>query len=193
MNTNVFYCGDNLRVLRDHVNSVSFKEAISSGLFSEGALGQLRSLGFNAVYFPCSLVTETFTQVGIDATYYEDALDTIFQQKVDDWEALLDTRKTRVQVAILESAVSGLDKSKVSLAESVSVITQDIIVLQLHGQQYEATSINEALALLEAYEETRTLPRFERYQIHIRFNNGSETVGKFDCKPSAVEFLRMYQ
>ena len=193
MKTNVLYYGDNLRVLRDHVNSVSFKEAILSGLFSEGALCQVRSLGFNAVYFPYSSVIEAFTQVGIDGTYDEDALDTIFQQKVYHWEALLDTRKTRVQTAMLESAISGLDKSKVSLAASVSGAIQDIIVLQLHGQKYEAASINEAVALLEAYEETRASSRFELYQIHIRFNNGSETVGTFDNKPSAVEFLRMYQ
>ncbi|MBI4234443.1 MAG: DNA methylase [Chloroflexi bacterium] len=174
-------------------HSGPFKGAVLAGVFTEGALSQLRSLGFTVVYFPYSSVIDAFKQVGIDAFSDEGTPDAIFQQKVNQWDALPASKKKAVAAALLKSNVSDVNKFMASLTAAVSRKIQAIIVLPLHGNAYEAKSVDEAVALLEDYDEARTPSSFERYEIHIRFKNGNEIVGKFNDKPSAIEFLRTYQ
>ena len=174
-------------------NAGHFKGAILAGVFTEGAIGQLQSLGFNVVYFPYPSVVEAFKEVGIDAFYDEGTPDAVFQHKVDQWGALSAVRKGRVGAALVKSNLTDVNNFMASLAASISRQIQAIIVLPLHGEMYAVASIDEAVALLEAYEEACAPSRFERYEIHIRFNNGNEIVGKFNDKSSAVEFLQTYQ
>lgn len=174
-------------------NAGPFKGAILAGVFTEGALGQLKSLGFNVVYFSYSSVIEAFAQVGIDAFYDERTPDATSQQKVEQWLALPVNLKSRVEEALVENNKGGVNNFMESLAASVSRRIQSIIVLPLHGQMYELASIDDAMTLLESYEEASTPSRFERYEIQIRFNNGNEIVGKFNDKTSSIDFLSTYR
>lgn len=170
-----------------------FKGAVLAGVFTEGALGQLRSLGFTVVYFPYSSVVGAFEQVGIDARSDEGTPDAVFQEKVNQWDALPAPQRKRVEAALLQRNLGDVANFMASLTEAVSRQIQAIIVLPLHGKMYEAKTIDEAVAVLEAYDEARAPARFERYEIHIRFNNGNEIIGKFNDKPGAIDFLRTYQ
>ncbi len=174
-------------------NAGPFKGAILAGIFTEGALGQLKSLGFNVVYFSYASVIEAFAQVGIDAFYDERTPDATSQQKVEQWLALPGNLKSRVEAALVENNIGGVNNFMESLAASVSRRIQSIIVLPLHGQMYELASIDDAMTLLESYEEASTPSRFERYEIQIRFNNGNEIVGKFNDKASSIDFLSTYR
>ena len=170
-----------------------FKGAVLSGVFTEGALEQLRSLGFTVVYFPYSSVIEAFKQAGIDARYDEDTPDAAIEKKLNRWDRLRASQKKRVQAALLDGNREDLGHFMGSLSAAVVRTIQTIIVLPLHGTVSKASSIDEAVALLEAYDEALAPSSFERYEIHIRFNNGNEIVGKFNDKTSAIDFLRMHQ
>jgi uncharacterized protein YqgV (UPF0045/DUF77 family) len=63
----------------------------------------------------------------------------------------------------------------------------------LHGRTYEVKTVDEAVKLIQSYDEGMRPSGFERYEIQIRFSNGNEITGKFNDKASAVEFLHMYQ
>jgi len=169
-----------------------FKGAILAGMFTEGALNQLRSLGFNVMYLRYAAIIEAFKQIGIDANSDERTPDAAFQQKVDQYEALSFAQRRQLDAALLEGSVEDVDSFIESLTAAVSRHVESIIVLPLHGKRYETTSIDEAVALLEHYDEALAPAGFERYEVHVRFSSGNEIVGKFNAKPSAIEFLHSH-
>lgn len=68
-----------------------------------------------------------------------------------------------------------------------------IIVIPLHGQESEYSSVGDAIAFLSAYESTAVQGRVYKYEIHIRYNNGDKIMAEFTAKAAAVEFLMKYQ
>jgi hypothetical protein len=70
-----------------------FKGAILAGVFTDGALTQLRSLGFTILYFPYSSVVRVFRKFGIDASFDENTPDAEFQKKVVAFQSLADKKK----------------------------------------------------------------------------------------------------
>ena len=72
-------------------------------------------------------------------------------------------------------------------------IIEDITVLPLHGTALQTSSVSEAVTLLYGYDEAASQTNFERYEIRILFRNTNEITGKFNDKPSAIEFLNTYR
>ena len=173
--------------------TLPFKGAILAGEFTTGALDQLRSLGFNIVYFPYVAVVDAFGRVGIDASTDETTPDELVQDKVEQWERLPEDRKGIVVQALLERNRIGIDQFLAALHEAVSRRIEEITVLPLHGTALQASSVTDAVTLLYGYDEAASQANFERYEIRILFRNKNEITGKFNDKPSAIEFLNTYQ
>ncbi|MGQ0751719.1 MAG: hypothetical protein ACT4PS_14385 [Betaproteobacteria bacterium] len=57
-----------------------FKEAVLAGVFTEGALAQLRSLGFEVLFFSYDSVRDSFSMAGIDAYFDENTSDKNFAE-----------------------------------------------------------------------------------------------------------------
>ncbi len=57
-----------------HKYSCPFTGAILAGVFTEGALTQLKSLGFHVLFFPYRSIVEAFQAVGVDANFGADFL-----------------------------------------------------------------------------------------------------------------------
>jgi DNA modification methylase len=64
-----------------HKYSCPFPGVILAGVFTEGALAQLRSLGFQVLYFPYSSVLTAFKAVGIDSDFNENTSESAFAKK----------------------------------------------------------------------------------------------------------------
>ena len=75
-------------LVQTHRNSAPFIGAILAGVFTEGALQQLRSHGFAILYFPYDGIVRAFAQVGIDASFDEGTDEEVFQAKLNQWNAL---------------------------------------------------------------------------------------------------------
>ena len=69
-----------------------FKGAILAGVFTEGALTQLRSLGFTVLYFSYESVVAVFRKYGVDAASDESTADVEFKRKVRSFEKLSNAR-----------------------------------------------------------------------------------------------------
>ena len=173
--------------------SLPFKGTVLAGEFTTGALDQLKSLGFHIVHFPYPEIVGAFSHVGIDAFTDEATPDSVVLRKVRQWERLSKRRKDQVTNALLGNKATEVTEFLDALTQSVSRKIEEIIILPLHGSQLRATSIANARALLEGYEESVPQTRFERYEVHIRFRNKNEIIGKFNEKASAIEFLENYR
>jgi hypothetical protein len=84
-------------------NARPFVGVVLGGVFTEGALTQLRSLGFSVLYFSYDSVIAAFRKFGIDASFDEGTLDAEFQKKVNIYEALSTQRRTELAKTLLET------------------------------------------------------------------------------------------
>ena len=175
-----------------YYQALPFKGAILAGEFTEGALDQLKSLGFNVVHFPYAAVIAAFGKVGIDAHTNEGMLDEVVLGKIQQWEQLSTVKKRSVANTLFASNEAELKGFFEVLTKTVTRKIKEIIVLPLHGQRFQTVSIGAAKALLENYDEDITQSHFERYEVLIRFENNNEITGKFNDKASAIEFLNNY-
>src|SRR5262249_37020106 len=128
-----------------------FKGAILAGVFTAGAISQMRSLGFTILHFTYEMVVETFAKFGIDAAFDEGTPDKEFKRKVDAYEALTPTRKQALARSLLESNEPALNNFIGALKHNVSRTVDSIVVLPLHGLAKEYRSVDEAITFITKY------------------------------------------
>jgi hypothetical protein len=181
-----------LPLLDTHRNAAPFAAAILAGIFTDGALEQLRSQGFSILYFPYSTVIDAFRSVGIDAEYGESTPDADIEAQVQEWEALSAAQRTKVGQELLESNAAAVERFVHELEIVVTRQVKYVRVLPLYGSVVEKTSVEEAINYVEAYGEDDIEQPFAKYEIDVMYNNGNEIKGQFHDKESAVEFLRNF-
>ncbi len=173
--------------------SAPFKGAVLAGVFTEGAITQLKSLGFTVLYFPTESVVKAFGRFGIDASSSESTSDTEFKRKVSDFQRLSQDERKRLSQALVKSRQADVRRFLDSLAISVLRQIERIVVLALHGVAYEVTAIDDAISFIREYGDPVDLRPFHRFEVEVRYNNGNVIAGKFGEKESAIEFLRGFQ
>lgn len=130
-----------LPLAETHRHSSPFKGAIVAGVFTDGALTQLKSLGFAVLYFPYDSVVAVFRRFGIDARFTETTADADFQIKVDAYQALSMAKRNRLAAALIKAHSSDVRQFIESLSLSVSRQIDRLIVLALHGKLHEALTM----------------------------------------------------
>jgi hypothetical protein len=66
-------------------SSSPFVGVVLAGVFTEGALTQLKSLGFGVLYFPYESVVKAFAKFGINAAFDEKTAEADFRKKIESW------------------------------------------------------------------------------------------------------------
>ncbi len=70
-----------------HNFSAPFLGVVLAGVFTEGALTQLKSRGFKILYFKYHTIIEAFSAFGLDAKFDENTPTKDFWDKISEWEA----------------------------------------------------------------------------------------------------------
>lgn len=180
-------------LIETYRNMAPFQGAILAGVFTTGALTQLRSLGFTVLYFPYETVVGIFRKFGIDAAFDVQTPDTEFEEKVKAFENLSPEKGKALADDLLKACGDDVKAFMNSLTNAVSRQIESIFVLPLHGDPHRVTSVEDALKFIQRYDENRNVDRFERYEIRVHYNNDNEVNGTFNDKESAMEFLRIFQ
>ena len=165
-----------------------FKGAVLAGVFTDGALTQLRSLGFSVLHFPYSNIVAAFQRFGIDAAFDENTPDSEFERKVQAFERLSPDDRARLSEELVRTHETEVKEFVTALESAVMRQVQTVIILALHGKAHEVKSIQEAIKFIDSYEDVDSKP-VERYEIQVRYNNGDTIEGRFKDKASAIEFL----
>ncbi|MBZ5703346.1 MAG: DNA methylase [Acidobacteriia bacterium] len=173
-------------------NARPFIGVILAGVFTEGALTQLRSLGFSVLYFSYDSVIAAFKKYGIDASFDEDTRITEFRKKVKVYEALSAENRAKLSQSLLETQRADVDKFMAALGKVVLRQIERITVLPLHGTSVDLSTLVDAIKFIEAYKEDTFEQPISRYEIRIRYNNGDLIEGTFRDKADAIGFLRTY-
>ena len=180
-------------LLETYKNDAPLIGTILAGVFTDGALTQLESLGFAVVYFPYESVLEAFKRVGIDADFDEKTSDAEFSRKIRAWKALKKVRRTLVAKTLLEINEKQVQGFMEKLKSAVTRRIRSVRILPLHGSAAEWTSIEEAIAFVEKYKEQRDSLPVVKYEVQIIYSNGDRIDGQFADKRDAIQFLRSHQ
>jgi hypothetical protein len=170
-----------------------FKGAVLAGEFTTGALTQMKSLGFSIVYFPYDLVVQAFREFGVDASSNERTTDAQFDRKIRKLKGLSQAKRKKLSERLVALNFKNVDVFMASLSKTMKRQIDCIIILALHGQSHEVTTVEAAIQFIQKYAGKREVKPIDRYEIQIRYNNGNEVLGSFKDKESAIEFLRTYQ
>jgi len=165
-----------------------------AGDFTNGALIQLKSLGFTILYFPYDLIIKTFNLVDIDAFYDENTPDAEFVKKVTKWNLLSNEQRQNVSNELTKLHLKEILRFMQTLELAITRMVLSIRIFPLHGNVSEFNSIEKAVDFIENYNENTNNPiRFIKYAIEIIYSNGEKLKGEFLSKETAMQFIRSYQ
>ena len=176
-----------------HSNAAPFFGVILAGVFTEGAINQLRSRGFTILYFQYDTVISAFKRAGINANFNEDTPESVFSKKVRQWEKLSQRKKNTVAKSLIELNSTEVKQFIESLEKAVNRHIIRVIILPLHGSSLKCNSIDQAIKFIEEYNEDDGEKPIVKYEIEIRYNNQDLIKGEFTTKEEAVRFLHSYQ
>ncbi|MBL7916075.1 MAG: DNA methylase [Bacteroidia bacterium] len=179
-----------LPLANKYKNSSPFVGVVLAGVFTEGALSQLKSLGFGVLYFPYDTVVKAFAKFGINAAFDEKTAETDFRKKIDSWNKL--ANKEDVAKELLKLNKKNVDEFLNSLSDTVSRFIERIIILPLHGQETVSTNVTDAIDFLKKYSEDRAKLPLSKYEIIIKYNTGDRIEASFNDKKDSIKFLETY-
>ena len=182
-----------LPLAETHRNAGVLIGTILAGVFTDGALDQLRSLGFCVLYFPYDSVIKAFQRVRLDARFDEDTPDTEVARRVRAWQALPEKQHRSVSRALVEINRKEVSAFADALERVVSRRIESIRILPLHGSPVDLPSVTEAIAFIEHYDEKTGASPVAKYEAQIRYSNGDRIDAQFQDKAGAIAFLRTFQ
>lgn len=174
-------------------HSCPFTGAILAGVFTDGAINQLKSLGFHILFFSYESIIEAFQKVSIDADFDEGTPEKEFRTKLRKWKATSKKAKHGIAVQLVEKHQKEINDFLSALDNVVQRCIERIVVIPLHGSETECSSVGEAIAFLSSYEVAHVDGVAYKYEIHIRYSSGDKITAEFAEKTAALEFLKKYQ
>lgn len=168
-----------------------FLGVILAGVFTNGSLTQMRSSGFEVALFPYESIISAFASIGIDAKFDEDTPDAIFQNSIDQIDTISPLVRAQLKQNLVNSNQALLNHFFTELQATLDRQIEQIILIPLHGQQSEFTTIVDAITFVTNYREDGLRDGgFRKYEVIIRYSNGDKIDASFQNKEKAIAFLR---
>ncbi len=167
-----------------------FLGAVLSGVFTEGSLEQLRSLGFHVLYFPYQTLVDAFAQEKINIAFDETTPDAAFRKCVKKIESTSQSKLEKIKKHIVRLNQKQLDEFIASLGQRLERIVEKVVVIPLYGRSNEFTTIDNAIKFLDQHQLNEVCSNFRKYEVLIVFSNGDRVEGSFKDKGKVREFLQ---
>lgn len=166
-----------------------FLGCILAGIFTEGALTQLRSVGFEVLYIPYSTIVAAFRKCGIDVQFDETTSDAQFSNCVRQIEVLSPGKKQVIYDNLVLANRKNIDTFLRSLASALDRMIESITVIPLHGQSVEFRDLGQAKNFVRHYAENQAGGSFHKYEIIVKYSNNDRIDATFEQKEKAIKFL----
>lgn len=167
-----------------------FLGAVLAGVFTEGSLEQLRSLGFHVLYFPYDTIVAAFASQNIDVAFDESTPDADFRKCVKKIEKASAATMQKVKDHLTEANKTQLDTFMAALKERLDRMVEKVVVIPLYGRSNEFATIDDALRFLDRHSVYEGCGDFRKYEVLISFTNGDRVEGSFKDKAKVREFLQ---
>lgn len=166
-----------------------FLGAVLAGEFTEGSLDQLKSIGFNILYFPYESVISAFDSIGINARFDETTPDHEFSECVSKIEALDEKERAQLRGIMVQSENGRFQDFLSELAAVLDRVVEKLLVIPLYGAESEFNCISDAVSFLRGYQPNLAKGAFRKFEIVVRFSNGDSIDASFKNQADAEKFL----
>jgi hypothetical protein len=166
-----------------------FLGTILAGVFTEGSLQQLRSLGFQVLYFPYESLVAAFRSEGIDIAFDEDTPDSVFSKTTNRIESMPPRQMERIRTYLVRANQAAIDSFFEALRQRLSRHVTRVVVIPLYGRVNEFASIEAAIQFLDGHMIYEGSQEFRKYEIRVEFSNGDKVEAFLESKGKVKEFL----
>jgi hypothetical protein len=166
-----------------------FLGAVLAGVFTEGSLDQLRSLGFHVLYFPYESLVAAFQSEGIDIAFDEGTPDRVFRQTTTQIESTPPETMARIRTHLVAANQAAIDSFFVALRQRLGRHVTRVVVIPLYGRVNEFATIEDALGFLDRHMIYEGSGAFRKYEIRVDFSNGDKVEAFIEAKDKVKEFL----
>lgn len=172
-------------------NSSPFLGVILAGVFTRGALDQLKSRGFSVLYFEYESVIQAFLKYGVDVTFDEHTTEEEFLTKIDTWDKC--TKKDRVIDFLISNNQTKVDDFFKELSNSVNRYVSEVYLLPLHGERLKMGTIEEAITYLGVNDPKDLMKgEFVRIEIKVVYNTSEKIEAQLTDYKAAIKFLNSF-
>jgi hypothetical protein len=166
-----------------------FLGTILAGVFTEGSLDQLRSLGFNVLYFPYESLVAAFRAEGIEVAFDEGTSDGVFRQAAARIAKASSKTLTRIGSHLVTANRDAITSFLDALNKRIGRHVTRVIVVPLYGRVNEFASIEDAVTFLDQHRVYEGSGEFRKYEIRVEFSNGDKVEASLEAKAKVKEFL----
>jgi hypothetical protein len=166
-----------------------FLGAVLSGVFTEGSLEQLRSLGFHILYFPYDTLVAAFSEEAIDIAFNETTPDATFRRCVKKIKSASRLKIERIKNHLVAANQEQLDNFMASLGQRLERMVEKVVIIPLYGKSNKFATIGDAIKFLDRHRY-EGCGDFRKYEVLITFSNGDRVEGSFKDKAKVLEFLQ---
>jgi len=166
-----------------------FLGTVLAGVFTEGSLEQLRSLGFNVLYFPYDSIVAAFQSEGIDIAFDEETTDRLFKQTTKKIEKTSSDVMTRIRAHLIKANQTEINAFFDALNKRLGRHVIRVVVIPLYGRVNEFMTIEDAIRFLDRHMLYEGSGEFRKYEIRIEFSNGDKVEAFIEAKEKVKEFL----
>lgn len=168
-----------------------FFGTVLAGEFTENSLHQLRSEGFELLYFSMSAIEAAFAIQKINAHWEENTSEVELQARVDQFDALSAEQVKSIGNALMVNNSKQLDVFSKCLRNSLERRLESIRIISLYGDPQVFNSVHDACTYIATTQDciTFTADSFYRYEIQIKYSNGDRIEMQFKEQQSALATL----
>lgn len=166
-----------------------FLGAVLAGEFTHGSLEQLRSQGFQVLYFPYETLVASFASEGIDIRFNETTPDDEFRRSAEEIVNTPNDAMQRIKEYLIRENSVEIARFFAALDARLGRSIHRIVVIPLYGRANEFATIEEALTFLDAHAIYEGSGEFRKYEILVEFSNGDKVDAFFNTKQKVHEFL----
>jgi hypothetical protein len=166
-----------------------FLGTVLAGVFTDGSLEQLRSLGFQVLYFPYESLVAAFQSEGIDISFDERTPDDVFSQTTNRIENAPRNQMTRIRSHLVAANQAAIDSFFSALRRRLGRHVIRVVVIPLYGRVNEFATIEDALRFLDGHRIYEGSGEFRKYEIRVEFSNGDKVEAFLEAKDKVKKFL----
>jgi hypothetical protein len=166
-----------------------FLGAVLAGVFTNGSLEQLRSQGFQVLYFPYETLIASFASEGIDIRFDESTPDDDFRRCAEQIANASDEVMQRIKEYLIQANSIQIAQFFEALDARLGRAINRVVVIPLYGRANEFVSIEDALMFLDSHAIYEGSGEFRKYEVLVEFSNGDKVDAFFNTKQKVREFL----